>query len=264
MSYRCVRRFAAVVVFAALGLALLPAPADADSPAQPRLVSAITAQQSSATGDLAWSFSRRYIFADERVATAFAILIDEPQVIEAAGLEGQGLVYSDDEIRAAAEGQPVESAEVLLAAGGVAAPRGTSQFEQARRCRIWTPPAAASAETEAIADALGAALVTAFARIGIAIDPCEASLSAVEADLFVAPAGLEVDDPSLNTNADGFLGFRDTRPAASGGSSSAPAQGGNAGTATTEGGSIAVVLLMISLASFTLFGGRRSTGARRR
>ena len=127
MSYRCVRRFAVVVVFAALGLALLPAPADADSPAQPRLVSAITAQQSSATGDLAWSFSRRYIFADERVATAFAILIDEPQVIEAAGLEGQGLVYSDDEIRAAAEGQPVESAEVLLAAGGVAAPRSSSR-----------------------------------------------------------------------------------------------------------------------------------------
>ncbi|MBT5775055.1 MAG: hypothetical protein HOH95_11835 [Dehalococcoidia bacterium] len=218
-----------------------------------------------ANGDLSWSFSRRNIFADERVTTAFAILVDEVEVVTAAGISGVQLSYADDGINVAAEGQSAEHALLLLAASGVAPPGRGPIFVQSRPCRIWVPAEAASAETDAVAFALSAALVSALAVIEIPIDPCETASSAADADIFLSTAELVVEDPSfLVTDAESFLVFRGglidpDDPGTGGEPVPAPAAGGNAGLASAEGGSTAVKLLMLALTGLALFGGRWAT-----
>ena len=143
----------------------------------PRLLAGVSdvVQAAPTSGDLTWSFSRRNIFADERVVTAFAIFVDEPAVVAAAGVGVVQLGYADSAVSVAAEGQSAELAEMLLAASGIASSDAGPNFVQSRRCRIWTPPEAASTDADAIAGALSAALVTAFSTIGIAIDRCDAA-----------------------------------------------------------------------------------------
>jgi hypothetical protein len=233
-----------------------PAPEDPHRPAL----------QAATAGDLTWQFASRGVFADPRVVLAMAILLDEPAVMSAAGLPGQPFFYGVEETRLSLEEIPPDDAEPLLLASGILPqPGGSTQLEQSRRCRIWTPSTGdAQAEREAVVSALSKELVTVLGGIGLTIDPCEVAASPEEADLAVSVVDLDSGFPAFgDTSDETFLRLTielpGLQPGAETGGGPAPDQGGNAGIATSEGNSIAVPLVVTALAALALFGGRWAT-----
>ena len=232
-------------LFAAIATALvigaLPVGAAARQPS-PLLAGASNVLQAApADGDLTWQLANRGMFRDQRVRMAFALLVDEAAVMTAAGLDGQPLVYGDQELRETLLNVPLEDAELLLAASGIATPGEPAQLQQTRVCQIWTPTDAAGLQQrQAVVTALAAELVRVFANLGVVIDPCQVTASAADADLIVSAIGLD-GGPSttVDLNLEGFLGqlvapsAGAPGPANGGGvGSPQPGRGGNAGLLT--------------------------------
>ena len=228
-------------ISAALVIGALPVGAAARQPSPLLATASNVLQATPADGDLTWELANRGMFRDQRVRMAFALLVDEAAVMTAAGLDGQPLVYGDQELRETLLNVPLEDAELLLAASGIATPGEPAQLQQTRACLIWTPPdAAALQQRQAVVTALAAELVRVFANLGVVIDPCQVTASAADADLIVSAIGLD-GGPSttVDLNLEGFLGQLVDPSAgapgpANGGAAGSPqpGMGGNAGLLT--------------------------------
>jgi len=253
-------------------------------PTTASIVGAPSQQVPVANGDLTWQFAPRGVFVDSRVVTAFVLLLDEAQVMSAAGLSNTPLYYGDPEVRSVIDAVPAGDAPLLLAAAGVfATPDGPAQIEQARRCRIWTPQSGDSlADRQAVRDALGDGLVAAFAQIGVTIAGCEPAASAAEADVSISLVGLESglstfgaisDDSFVQSTPGNALPRPGTGSGGTGGTAAGP-QPADTGIVPAEGGSAGLLaqqaapdvqLVAAALAlGLLLFGGRWLSGERNR
>lgn len=176
MKHLPVRLPLLAAVAASFVIGALPAGAAARQPSPLPAPASNVVQAAPVDGDLTWEFAGRGIFLDQRVRMAFVLLIDEPAVMTAAGLDGQPLVYGDPELRGIVASVPPGDAELLLAASGIATPGEPAQLQQTRVCQIWTPPDAATLpQRQAVTASLAVELVSVFADLGVAIDPCGSS-----------------------------------------------------------------------------------------
>ena len=160
--------------------------------------------------DLVWSFAPKIPFVDSRVQLAFAILIDEEQVVARAGIGAQHrLLPSEREIREGALGADLEDAQLLLQASGNA----PSLLAETRRCAIAVLPPGPSSQAPdfetriAVADSFAVELQTALGELGIAAQRCGLEDDPESTDILIwgtqDPAPML--DPNFDPNAS-FLG----------------------------------------------------------
>lgn len=149
------------------------------------LVSPVSAQEPEAfaDGDVLWAFAQEEPFFDERIAMAFATLVDA----ELAAGAGDARIVAvrqqpPDEIVPLSLA-PASDVPLLFAAAGYP----DASFVEVERCAVWAEPGA-EATAEQIAGALGAAL----AGLGVEVQPCEQTSSPEGAHLLVWTHGGEV------------------------------------------------------------------------
>lgn len=199
---------------------------------------------------ITWAFAPRGIFADPRVITAFATLIDTDAIGEAHAGAGVTLQYATADVLADAT---PEDAPLLLMAAGVVVTEGTLALEASRPCTIWIPHGDVN---EGLLRDVATALASEFAGVlgtfELAVEPCEITDDLTSADILTWGAGQE---PAPAPDGESFLASP-ARPglqpgAGTGGNGPAPAPAGHGPAAFTEQPHLSawdVIAILVALA----------------
>ncbi len=122
-----------------------------------------------------WAVVPNGVFADPRLQDAFGRLAaNDPRLNEV-------LRYAGDNPDLRQVTPPLDDARLLMAAAGFNAP--SVQLVETRRCKIWL----ATGADGALVPALGRALVSGAAAIGLKMQPCEVTAALEQADFVIWP-----------------------------------------------------------------------------
>jgi hypothetical protein len=186
-------------------------------------------------GDVYWQLVPNGLLSDQRIQEALLLLVDTDGVASKSALEGSLLYGGTRDVEVIDQLEQSEAeARLLLAAAGFDDP--PVQLRETRRCRIWTADAAATPDTlTTVAAALSEALSSAWAQLGVEIQPCELTADQDQADVLVWEFGQDysIAEGAYDFQADSYLGANIERPGAipggTGGGDVSPPATGDAG-----------------------------------